>query len=83
MKRNLKTAFKHETLVKENEALREELLDLQTEFDLYKQNKTKELMEYKDKVEKIEALEAELEQFHVLVEQKDTIATYEKKIESL
>ena len=59
--KSAKTAQELAALQEERSALKENLLELQTEFDHYKLTKNEQVAELHDKVEKLDALQLELE----------------------
>lgn len=59
-----KTSSKEAALLKEqNETLKDNLLELQMEFDHYKKVKQEQILELQDKVEKLDEIEKELEKY--------------------
>lgn len=53
----------HKQVDEATEDLQSNLLELQNQFDHYKQTKNDELLELKAKVEKMDEIEAELEKY--------------------
>ena len=79
-----KTSLKEAQLLKEkNETLKDNLLELQMEFDHYKRIKQEQILELQDKVEKLDEIEKELEKYQNMDDLQSELTKKNNQIDQL